>query len=167
MILAVDPGTTQSAYVLFEGEDAEKPLRGFGIVENPRILKLMDDYKWKTAHFAVEMIASYGMPVGADVFETCTWIGRFEERWGELCRSRVFRKDVKMHLCQSMRAKDGNIRQALIDRYGPGKAAAVGRKATPGPLYGVSKDVWAALGVAVTWWDLQNAAQETKEAMNQ
>jgi len=55
---------------------------------------------------------------------------------------------VKLHLCGSARAKDTNIRQALIDRYGG--SAAIGKKAAPGPLYGVSKDVWSALAVAVT-----------------
>lgn len=76
----------------------------------------------------IEMIASYGMAVGKEVFETCVWIGRFEE----LALSRVvstkyiFRKDEKMNICHSMKAKDSNIRQALIDRFGE-----VGTKRNP------------------------------------
>lgn len=112
---------------------------------------------------AVEMIASYGMPVGAEVFETCVWIGRFIQRWRDnplrVVRlsevRRVTRIQVKSHLCHSARATDSNVRQALIDKYGPGKEKAIGKKATPGPLYGVAGDCWAALGVAVT-------ASETK-----
>lgn len=100
---------------------------------------------------AIEMIASYGMPVGREVFETCVWIGRFIEAWGGPY-TLVYRKDVKLHLCGQPRAKDSNIRQALIDRYG-GKDRAVGKKATPGPLYGVSADVWSALAIAVTFAD--------------
>jgi hypothetical protein len=42
-----------------------------------------------------------------------------------------------------MRAKDANIRQALIDKLG-----AVGTKKAPGPLYGISGHLWAALAVA-------------------
>ena len=44
-------------------------------------------------------------------------------------------------------------RGALIDRYGGdgGKRAAVGLKATPGPLYGVKKDVWSALALVVMY----------------
>jgi hypothetical protein len=99
------------------------------------------------------MIACYGMPVGATVFETCVWIGRFIEAWGDEF-TKVYRKETKMHLCQTMRAKDSNIRQAIIDRYpatGGGKKPQIGTKAQPGPLYGVSKDVWAALAVAITF----------------
>ena len=65
----------------------------------------------------------------------------------------IYRKDVKLHLCGSPRAKDSNIRQALIDRFGPGKEKAIGLKKTPGPLYGVKSHVWAALAVAVTHLD--------------
>ncbi|MBV8782506.1 MAG: hypothetical protein JO353_14005, partial [Phycisphaerae bacterium] len=51
------------------------------------------------------------------------------------------------------RAKDGNIRQALIDRFGPTKERAIGKKKSPGPLYGMSGDCWSALAVAVTYAD--------------
>src|SRR5678809_428964 len=89
--------------------------------------------------FAIEMIASYGMAVGREVFETCLWIGRFvQAARGE--HTLVYRRDVKMHLCGNNAARDSNIRQALIDRFGPGKDKAIGRKALPGPLYGVSAD---------------------------
>ena len=101
------------------------------------------------------MVASYGMPVGAEVFETVFWIGRFYERHenegGRVAR--VFRKDVKMHLCGQTKAKDSNIRQALIDRYGPGKEKAIGLKKTPGPLYGIKGDEWQALALACYWLD--------------
>lgn len=49
-------------------------------------------------------------------------------------------------------AKDANVRQALINRFG-GKDAAIGRKAAPGPLYGISRDMRSALAIAVTGHD--------------
>jgi len=49
-------------------------------------------------------------------------------------------------------ANDASIRQALIDRFG-GKDAAIGRKASPGPLHGIAADVWSALALAVTHTD--------------
>ena len=39
----------------------------------------------------------------------------------------------------------------LLDRFGG--SSAIGLKRSPGPLYGVSKDVWSALAVAVTYAD--------------
>jgi hypothetical protein len=143
-LLAIDPGPVESAFLLYD-TDTRLP---------ERWEKFPNRVCWpiwatNADGLAIEMIASYGMPVGAEVFETCVWIGRFEERWGASSLARVFRRDVKLHLCDDPRAKDSNIRQALVDRYG-GKEKAIGRKATPGPLYGLTKDCWAALGVAVT-----------------
>ncbi len=104
------------------------------------------------SHLAIEMIASYGMPVGKEIFETCVWIGRFVQAWGGPF-TQVYRRDVKLHLCGQPRAKDANIRAALIDKFGPGKGKAIGTKKSPGPLYGMTADCWAALGVAVTYRD--------------
>jgi hypothetical protein len=109
-------------------------------------------------HLAIEMIASYGMAVGAEVFETCVWIGRLVAAWAGP-HTFVHRREVKLHLCGDSRAKDANIRQALIDRYGPGKERAIGKVKAPGPLYGVTADQWSA--VAVTWSDRAGTAATT------
>lgn len=151
-IVAIDPGLEQSAALRYTPSTGAVDL--YGILPNEAVLAgLCGPWQAGSPHLAVEMVASYGMPVGRDVFETVFWIGRFFERWSGP-RSRVYRKDVKMHLCASARAKDANIRQALLDRFGPGKAAAVGTKKAPGPLFGVKADLWAALAVAVTFSDV-------------
>lgn len=143
-LLAIDPGTTHSGWVRF----ADGRVMASGVAENHDILEMVDDDS--LGNVAIEMIASYGMAVGREVFETCVWIGRFiERRSGHNACRLVYRKDVKLHLCGSPRAKDANIRQALIDRWG-GKAEAVGTVKKPGPLYGVKSHAWAALAVAVT-----------------
>jgi hypothetical protein len=100
-----------------------------------------------------------GMAVGAEVFETCFWSGRFAERWFDNGGTwdRIKRHQVKMHICGNMRAKDANIRTALIDMFGPGKEKAIGTKKNPGPLYGVSGDVWQALAVAVTYAEMERS----------
>lgn len=146
-LLAIDPGNTESAYVAIDPTDC-RPV-DFGKVSNG---ELLGHLQWFMGPVYVEMIASYGMPVGAEVFETCVWIGRFVEAWGGGASRLVYRREVKLHLCANPRAKDANIRQALIDKWG-GKLAAVGSAKSRGPLYGVSADVWAALGVAVTVGD--------------
>ncbi len=79
-------------------------------------------------------------------------IGRIEQAAGNV--DRVFRREVKLALCNSMQAKDANVRRALLDMYpatGGGKTPQVGTKGKPGPLYGVKSHAWAALGVGVAW----------------
>jgi hypothetical protein len=154
VIIAIDPGNEASAFMML---DAGRPVR-HGKQPNTELLAGMHGWaprRESTPKLVVEMIASYGMPVGREVFETCVWIGRFAEAWATLGgeHALVYRREVKLHLCGSARAKDGNVRQALIDRFGPGRARAIGIKRQPGPLYGVSADVWAALAVAVTYHD--------------
>jgi len=151
-VLAIDPGHTESAYVLLDGGVPAN----WAKMDNEWLLQyLTPDVKADV--LAVEMVASYGMAVGKEVFDTCVWIGRFLQRWGGDYRL-VYRKDVMLHLCQQRNAKDANIRQALIDRFGPGKDRAVGKKATPGPLYGLTGDCWSALAVAVTVADSEGEA---------
>ena len=144
VVIGIDPGTEQSAFVMFDGEI----VMDHGIWPNA---ELALHAIWGQPRIFCEMIASYGMAVGASVFETCVWIGRFMEYARQDSGrdlQRVFRKDVKLHLCQSPRAKDGNVRQALIDRVGP-----QGTKKDQGPTYGIKSHEWAALAVAVYGWD--------------
>lgn len=154
-VFAIDPGTTQTAWVQLR----EGYICRFGLEPNAVVLRHCEDAQtWGIDGVAIEMIASYGMAVGHEVFETCVWIGRFYE---SLVRCNIAEREielmprakVKLALCHSPRANDASIRQALIDRYGPGKETAIGSKKTPGPLYGLKADLWAALAVAVTWWD--------------
>ena len=75
LIFAIDPGNTESAYALIEMPYFQ--LWDFGKVENERLLESIPFHAGQADRFAIEMVASYGMPVGKDVFETCVWIGRF------------------------------------------------------------------------------------------
>lgn len=161
-LLAIDPGTHQSGFVVLQGG---RVLESDHECDNERLLAMVEGGNcpfgdWLLADAcAIEMIASYGMPVGAEVFETCVWIGRFVEAWRRRTGhepARIKRPDVKLHLCHSARAKDGNVRQALIDRLG-----APGTKKAPGATYGVSSHAWAALAVGVTFLD-QLAARESQ-----
>lgn len=151
--LAIDPGTTQSGWCLYYDG---KP-QGSGVSENEVILKMIvqhaEDFG-PVGVLAVEMVASYGMAVGKETFRTVWWSGRFAQKWddhryetGDLLE--VYRAEVKTAICRSQKANDASIRQAIIDQYG-GKDAAIGKKATPGPLYGVKSHAWAALAVALT-----------------
>lgn len=147
-ILAIDPGPIQSAYVELEGG---RPV-GHEKCDNDYLLGWVCSVAHQHDHVAIEMIASFGMAVGAEVFETVLWIGRFVQAIAERAHTPklIYRLKVKQTLCHDSRAKDANIRQAIIDRFG-GKEAAIGRKAAPGPLYGISGDEWSALAVALTY----------------
>lgn len=146
-LLAIDPGPAESAWLLFD-TDTFLPLRW----EKTRNAEVLGAFASGEA-LAVEALASYGMPVGVETFETAYAIGAFERRWLDIGGPepiRVYRREVKLHICGDSRAKDSNMRQALIDRYGGSRKAAIGLKASPGPLYGMSGDCWSALAVAIT-----------------
>lgn len=156
MIYAIDPGPERSALVLWE--PSASTIAGTLTAPNAAVLEqLAHRVRRSLDHLVIEQIAAMGMAVGADVFETVFWSGRFAQAWtgyhSAMPWDRVKRHEVKMHLCRSMQAKDANIRQAIIDRFGPGKEKAIGRKAAPGPLYGIHGDEWSALAVALTWAD--------------
>ena len=145
MILAIDPGNIESAYVLMDKKTYE-PIE-FGKISNEEMLEKVKTLSYN--NLVIEMIASYGMPVGASVFDTCVWIGRFIQAsycYGEY----IYRKEEKINLCGSMKAKDSNIRQALIDRFGE-----VGTKNSKGFFYGFKKDIWSAFAVGCTYLDKQ------------
>jgi hypothetical protein len=141
LILGIDPGTTQSGWALLGPSGVES----CGVLDNHLMLNLVNAGRGADI-LAIEMIAGMGMTVGQTTFETVRWIGRFQQAWHDPESVKlVYRRDVKNYLCGSQRAKDKNIRQALLDLVGP-----VGTKKEPGPCYSVKAHAWAALSVAVT-----------------
>lgn len=160
MILAIDPGNIESGVVIID-ENTLEPC----FAEKMNNEELLENIYSKFEIFnryndvAIEMVASYGMAVGKTVFDTCVWIGRFKEAINNVFPGidvqDIYRKDEKMNLCNSMRAKDSNIIQALIDRFAsntPNKGK--GSKKEPGWFYGFKKDIWQAYAVGVTYYDM-------------
>lgn len=151
-ILCIDPGTTQSGWCVMDGHT----IMFKDVTPNEEMLNIIHDMQ-RIERCAIEMVASYGMAVGREVFETCVWIGRFKQVWVDQCGEDsvqfVYRKDVKLHLCGTTKAKDTNIRQAILDQYpatGGGAVPQVGTKGKPGPLFGVNSHIWPAIGVGLT-----------------
>ncbi len=151
MILAVDPGTESSAWVLYDSYARTVCDHGYAL--NQHLLLHIQGYAIPPEVVVFEQIESFGMAVGRETFETVFWTGVLYQAASASgsTAERLSRRAVKLHLCQSAKAKDTNIRQALLDRFGG--SAAIGKKATPGPLYGLSAHEFAALAVAVTWAD--------------
>lgn len=135
-IFAIDPGPEMSAFVQWDGKVIDH-----GHLNNYDMRQLLIGREYDEC--AIEMVASYGMSVGASVFNTCLWVGRFWEvsrKEPTLC----YRKDIKMFLCRTMRSKDKDIRQALLNLVGQ-----QGTKEAKGPTYGLKSHTWSALAVAV------------------
>ena len=164
-ILAIDAGTTESGYAIMkEPSEDELTLISFGKIENKHLLEII-----KTAEYdivAYEQFQCFGMAVGESTIESITWNGRFIQ--AALDRKAdvfpVYRKEEKMALCHSLKAKDANIKQALIDRYAKkDKARGKGTKKDPDVFFGVSKDAWSAIAVGVTWAELEEKEKEERK----
>lgn len=153
-LLALDPGTHETGWIICDTRGGRCAPIDMGIMDNDLLInEVLRDRAFDNV--VIEWIQSYGMPVGASTFETCRWIGRFHERFLDLgCDvNYLTRGQVKLHLCGTKRARDINVRHALIDLYGGSRRAAVGTESWPGLLYGVRSHIWSALAVARTWAD--------------
>lgn len=134
IILAIDPGTEQSALVGYlgfpAGANAPGEVTFSELRDNHFVLDVARAEPLGPRVVVCEMVQNMGMAVGRETFETVRWIGRFQEaveaRGGRF--EILYRPDIKLHLCGSSRAKDPNVRQALIDRFGGDSVALKGKK---------------------------------------
>lgn len=154
-ILAIDPGNEYSAYCVIDGETL-RPLE-HGKLKNGELAELIKTLEFDSC--CIEAVACYGMPVGREVFETCEWTGRFalllEQRGYR--PERVYRREEKIHICGSVKAKDANIRRALIDRFAERDLKnGKGTRKEPDWFYGFKADEWAAYAVAITYAEREN-----------
>ena len=154
IVLALDPGNVYTAYVLLNEKceiiDAKKIL-------NHELLKVIIDYSNSDTYFVYEMIKSQGMAVGQTVFDTCTWIGRFIQLAIE-CKYKliypIYRFEEKQWICNSARAKDTNIKMALITRFAKHDfLTGKGKKDNKDFFYNIKADMWMAFAVAITFLD--------------
>ena len=146
-ILALDPGDTQTGYCFIDA-DTLRPLR-FGKEDNQNVLLLVQLEAYDL--LVSERVASYGMAVGRNVFETCEWVGRYTQA-SHAPVEYIYRREEKLHICHDSRAKDSNIRRALIDRFAQHDLKnGRGTKKKPDWFYGFKKDVWAAYAAGITY----------------
>lgn len=142
IILAIDPGSIESGWCKYDR--VNDSVIASGVSKNDSVLEMIRNAGSDIV--AIEMIANCGQVVGRDIFETVLWTGRFVQAYhNPYAVMLIYRRNIKMHLCGSMRAKDKDIRQALIDRLGP-----PGTKDKKGATYGVKTHAWSALAVAIT-----------------
>lgn len=160
IVIGIDPGCLESAVVIYDSE--RKRIDVHFKKPNTELLNWFQQFEEdeEVDGICIEMIASYGMAVGIEVFETCVWIGRFMEALKNCKVRRVYRKTIAGYICNDARAKDANIRQSLLDLVGPQKIARTELVDTkkgqvsktvmvPGPTFGLKGDTWSALSIAI------------------
>lgn len=157
-ILAIDPGTFESAYVLIESPSLRPFL--FDKIANDETIRMMKNitFGYEIEFAAIEKIASYGMSIGQETIDTIEWIGEFKRVLKDrgIHPVMIYRRQEKMNICNDSRANDASIRQALIDRFAYGVPnKGKGTKSDPGFFYGFRADIWQAFAVAVTAYDLR------------
>lgn len=157
-IVAIDPGNIESAVCVMNAD--YEPIVHFK-APNADVVNFLHTKLLNTDTVVIERVASYGMAVGKEVFDTCFWIGYFAavaELSGAHDRVHyIYRQEEKLCLCQDSRAKDQNIRRALIDRFAKHDLKnGRGTKKNPDFFYGFAADQWAAFAVGCTYLDKSN-----------
>jgi len=159
-ILAIDPGTTESGWILLNIDTIKKTISIIDKYHSPN--DKMNKTIYKSEKFSpgttvvIEDIVSYGMAIGQSTLDTAKWAGRFFQKAIDSGCEDVFylsRPEIKLNLCHSKRAKDGNLIRVLKDRFGE-----FGTKKNPGPLYklkgmpsGMIGHAWSALALAIAF----------------
>jgi len=155
LVIGIDPGTKQSAYVEWDGEWIQE----IGTEPNPQVAKYLRDVARRTGRatcVVFEAIESYGMPIGRTTLETVFWTGRLfqiaRDTLGPAQVSRLPRRAVKKHLGVGS-GGDKQVRAALIrtlDHH-------------HGDWHNFIKfHQLAALAIAVTWWNTERSRQPLK-----
>ena len=160
-VFAIDPGNEQSAWCIMNDQ---YELIEFGKDSNNLIMKKLKDkldiyikFDPYIDYVVLERVASYGMPVGREVFETCEWIGRYAQEAEKITSvDYIYRREEKLYLCFDSKAKDSNIRAALIERFAKHDFKnGRGTKSNPDYFYGVRADIWSAIAIATVFLDMQ------------
>lgn len=147
-VLAIDPGNVESAYCCIDADTLEPGF--FGKVPNEQLLGYIHAFTYDT--LVIERISSYGMAVGRDVFETCEWVGRFTQAALPAKAEYVYRREEKLHICNDSKARDSNIRQALIERFARHDLKnGKGSKKSPDFFYGFRADIWSAYATGLVF----------------
>jgi hypothetical protein len=154
IVIGIDPGPEESGYVLWDGAH----ILEFGNTDNHALLEALEDpvrnfQVMPPEHCAIEQIRGFGVMASDKLFDTCAWSGRFLQAFGESRTTWIPRKEAAAHICgQGGISKDKFVREALLARFG-GSEKAIGNKKNKGPLHGISGHLWAALAVAITFFD--------------
>lgn len=153
-VLGLDPGPAESALVEYDAEARAVLVHRKAPNEHVRATMLpLLVVRCPPGVLVIETPHARGGIERQAVMDTCIEVGRVVEVWRRLAGDahHIWRETVKRAILGSAKGTDAQVRAALLDRWGG--VSAIGRKASPGPLYGLRGDEWAALAVAVAWAD--------------
>ena len=149
-ILGIDPGTTQSGYVIYD--TSSHSLHEKGKVDNEHLEIMLPFLKFDEA--AIEILVSYGQPVGKETFETAYFIGKVFKTMENF--GRTYHRYSRNEVCDSFGVVTGNggkdtqLRAIIESKFGKSRKYVIGTKKFPGPLYGmVGSDMFSALALAM------------------
>lgn len=169
-ILAIDPGTTKTAYCMMTEEPA---VISAADVDNEIVLRLVEegDYDQMTIEcMEARNLSSAGQAIGKSTYETCIWIGRYIQAATRRNKpiTRIYRSEERSLLVPTKKNKlpplpagignttDAKIRASLIARFARhDKKNGKGTKNNKDMFYGFQGDMWAAFAVGVTFLDKQ------------
>ena len=118
--IAIDPGNEQTGWVVALKDNSKLIYKN---KDNNTVLYKKISYFLKNENVikvGIEYPSSYGMPVNQTLLDTCTIIGILIQ----ICLSNnikvelIFRKSVKMFLCNSVRAKDAEVNSRVREYVG-------------------------------------------------
>lgn len=164
IVIAIDPGTRTHGLVVYRDREVVSASKDAttasvcSILWSAHILR-----RSRPVILTVERISAMGI-AGNDVVHTAEISARFVELAHRIAADPAHdgkpvhpvhvywlrRRQVLAMLAVSgaKGSKDAAVRRAMIEEHGGTKSIAVGTKAKPGPLYGVTSHAWQALGLA-------------------
>ena len=166
IVLGIDPGPETHGAVLYDSEArrvlwSSKATTTAGLLVR---LNKMAAQGIRPRHAVIErpaVMGTLGPGVVGHMLDTAWEAGKLAvycyEHYNYFLET-MTRREVLRHLgvLSGKGSSDSRVRAACIaDHETPGGPPAVGRKATPGPLYGVSSHGWQALGLVLAWLEQQ------------
>ena len=151
VVIGIDPGPTACGLAVYRDGRvvyADKAASIDAVLDYLRNLRTVSS---RALYIGIERVQSYGIS-GGSLLQTSEVVGRLQQRALDLGLpvSLHYRRDVLRFLDVTGRGnRDSLVRLRLIEMHGGTREAAIGLKASPGPLYGVSGHAWQALAVAL------------------
>ena len=157
-VLGIDPGPTTHGAVLYDTVERRVVWSDKAATQD-QVEAVALEHDWQTFRIVIERPAAMGA-IGSGVvghmLDTAWSAGAMSEALllhGFIVQE-MTRREVLRHLgvLSGKGAADSRVRAACIaDHEVPGGMPAVGRKGSPGPLYGVSSHAWQALGLVLAF----------------